>query len=191
MNTLFPMQPIYPSGFRYLPNFINKEEEDSLLCLISTLELRPFKFQGYEAKRKVASYGFDWSFETRTLSKGKSIPSDFNHIIGKVASLIPVNIKDIGELLVTEYPDGSVINWHRDAPPFDIIVGISLLTDCKFRFRPYKKSMQTRSSLISIPVQGRSLYIIEGEARTDWEHSIAPVKTKRLSITLRTLRGGL
>lgn len=191
MNTLFPLQPIYPPGFRYVPNFISKEEEDALLSIISELELRTFKFQGYEAKRKVASYGYDWSFETRTLSKGKNIPADFNEIIEKVASFIPVNTNDIGELLVTEYPDGSVINWHRDAPPFEIIAGISLLTDCKFRFRPHGKVMQTRSSIISIPLQRRSLYVLEGEARTTWEHSIAPVMTKRCSITLRTLRGSL
>ncbi|WP_207422151.1 alpha-ketoglutarate-dependent dioxygenase AlkB [Desertivirga brevis] len=191
MNTLFPLQPIYPSGFRYVPNFISKEEEDTLLSLVSALELHTFKFQGYKAKRKVVSYGCDWSFETRTLSKGKNIPADFNGIIEKVASFIPLDSKEIEELLVTEYPDGSVINWHRDAPPFDIIAGISLLTDCKFRFRPYEKSEQTRSSIISIPLQRRSLYIIEGEARIDWEHSIAPVTTKRFSITLRTLRGSL
>ncbi|MBX9850590.1 MAG: alpha-ketoglutarate-dependent dioxygenase AlkB [Cytophagaceae bacterium] len=91
-------------------------------------------------------------------------------------------------MLVTEYPTGSVINWHRDAPPFDLIAGISLLSDCKFRLRPHDKSKQCRTSIISFPVKRRSLYIMQGPARTDWQHSIAPVKETRYSITLRTLK---
>jgi alkylated DNA repair dioxygenase AlkB len=105
-----------------------------------------------------------------------------------VAALISVEAEELAEILVTEYPPGAVINWHRDAPPFDIIIGISLLSDCTFRFRPYDKAKQGRKSIISTPVQRRSAYIIRDEARTDWEHSISPVKETRYSITLRTLR---
>ena len=83
---------------------------------------------------------------------------------------------------------GSVINWHRDAPPFDIIAGISLLSDCSFKLRPYDKTKRKRNTIISFPVQRRSLYIMEGVARSEWEHSIAAVKQLRYSITLRTLR---
>jgi alkylated DNA repair dioxygenase AlkB len=81
-----------------------------------------------------------------------------------------------------------VINWHRDAPPFDIIAGISLLSDCIFRLRPHDKTKYKRSAIISFPVNQRSLYIIQGAARKDWQHSIAPVKQLRYSITLRTLK---
>jgi len=41
------------------------------------------------------------------------------------------------------------------------------------------------------PVRRRSLYIITGEARSEWQHSIAPVKETRYSVTLRTLRDKL
>ena len=147
-----------------------------------------FNFQGYEAKRKVASFGHDWNFETRQLSGGKSIPSGLMPLVGKVASKLSLQAHDFGEVLLTEYPPGSVINWHRDAPPFKLIAGISLLSDCIFRFRPYDKVKQGRKSIISIPVKYRSLYVISGVARTDWEHSILPVKALRYSVTLRTLR---
>ena len=95
---------------------------------------------------------------------------------------------DFAELLVTEYPVGSVINWHRDAPPFDIIAGISFQSDCIFRLRPHDKMKQNRKSIISFPVRRRSLYMMEGIARTEWQHSIAPVKEVRYAITLRTLK---
>ena len=90
--------------------------------------------------------------------------------------------------MIIEYPPGAVINWHRDAPPFDIIVGISLLSNCTFKLRPHEKEKQTRSSIISFPVERRSLYVMQGPSRTDWQHSTNPVKETRYSITLRTLR---
>src|SRR4029079_5111751 len=117
----------------YIPDFISQEDEKSLLSAIATIELQTFVFQGFEAKRKFASFGFDYSFDQRKLNRGKNIPEDFNGLIKKVSSHLGLPVSSIAELLVLEYPPGAVINWHRDAPPFDIIAGVSLLTDCTFR----------------------------------------------------------
>jgi alkylated DNA repair dioxygenase AlkB len=188
MQTLFPIEPVLPEGFSYIPDFINNEEEDRLHAEISKLDLHLFNFQGYEAKRKVASFGYDWSFEKKVLNKGKDIPGSFHCIINKVSKHLSKEPEDFAELLVTEYPVGSVINWHRDAPPFDLIAGISLRTDCIFKLRPHEKKKQNRRSIVSLPVKRRSLYIMQGPSRTEWQHSIDPVKEVRYSITLRTLR---
>jgi len=136
----------------------------------------------------VVSFGYDYNFDKRTISKGKEIPMAFTALIEKVSHKLSINSNDFAELLVTEYPVGSVINWHRDAPPFDIIVGISVLSDCIFRLRPHDKTKQNRKSIISLPVKRRSLYVMKGPSRSEWQHSISPVKEVRYSITLRTLR---
>ena len=188
MLSLFPIEYTFPPGFIYEENFLTHEEEKKLLELISTIELHNMIFQGFEAKRKTASFGYDYNFDKRTISKGKPIPAVFMPLIEKVGHKFSINTQEFSELLLTEYPIGSVINWHRDAPPFDTIVGISLNADCTFRLRPHEKARQSRSSLISFPVHQRSLYVIKEEARTDWQHSIAPVKKTRFSITLRTLK---
>jgi len=72
MNTLFPVETAFPEGFIYYLDFITREEEQDLLETISKIELHSFLFQGFEAKRRVASFGYDWSFEKRTLSKRKT-----------------------------------------------------------------------------------------------------------------------
>lgn len=187
MLSLFPEEPLYPEGFSYTPDFIDQKEEDELLAAIANLSLNPMQFQGYEAKRKVASFGQDWSFEKRILSKGKDIPQVFFPLINKLSVQLQVNPGQIAELLVTEYPPGSLINWHRDAPPFDIIAGVSLLSDCIFKLRPHEKSRQSRKAIVSIPVRKRSLYIMKGKARSEWQHSTAAVTATRYSITVRTL----
>ena len=189
MLTLFPSE-IYPEGFSYHPGFISEAEEKILLEEIAQTELHHLIFHGYEARRKVASFGYDWSFVNRKLSKGKNIPEGFLPLVEKVIAHEKLDPSSIAELLVTAYPEGSVINWHRDAAPFDLIAGISLLSSCTFRLRPYPKEKQGRSSIINITVAPRSLYIMKGAARSEWEHSIQPVDQLRYSITLRTLKAG-
>ncbi|HVG12128.1 MAG TPA: alpha-ketoglutarate-dependent dioxygenase AlkB [Flavisolibacter sp.] len=188
MLTLFPEESIFPAGFTYEECFLCKEEEEALIHAIRGLELQQFIFQGYEAKRKVASFGWDWNFENRTLNKGAAIPQAFLPLLEKVSHHLGIAAGKIAELLVTEYEKGTVINWHRDAPPFDTIIGLSLLSDCTFRLRPQLKEQQTRGAIRSFTVRRRSLYVMAGEARSEWQHSIAPVKGLRYSVTLRTLK---
>jgi alkylated DNA repair dioxygenase AlkB len=188
VDTLFQTLPKLPSGFNYIPEFLDAAEEGLLKNEILRHEVHTFKFQGFEARRKVASFGYNYSFENKRLTPGEPIPSPFNFLIAKVASEIGIGPQDFKELLITEYPAGSVINWHRDAFPFDIIAGVSLDADCQFMLRPHDKQKQGRGSTLKFTVARRSLYVMQGEARTAWEHSIAPVKSVRYSITLRTLR---
>ena len=189
MGTLFPLIPVFPPGFTYFPDFISANEEQTLIEAIQQVELSPMQFQGYTALRKVRSFGYDYHFDTRSMSKGSPIPPAFHGLAEKLALQLSVSVTSLAEMLLTEYPPGSVINWHRDAPPFDVIAGISLLGDVSFKLRPHDKLKQSRKATLSIPVQRRSLYVIQGEARTDWQHSTAPVSTTRYSITFRTLRG--
>ncbi|MGI9074020.1 MAG: hypothetical protein ACR2JB_22500 [Bryobacteraceae bacterium] len=37
------------------------------------------------------------------------------------------------EAVVTEYASGAGIRWHRNAPPFGIVAGISLMGTCRMR----------------------------------------------------------
>src|SRR5438046_2331803 len=101
MTTLFPLSSPLPPGFSYKPDFITAAEEKELLTQISGIALNTFVFQGYEAKRKVASFGFDWSFEKRALKKGQPIPDMFQGLIHRVAAHLHLDTEAFAELLVT------------------------------------------------------------------------------------------
>ena len=188
MNTLFDIGPVLPEGFDYYPNFITEAEENRLLNAIQQLELQSMKFHQYEAKRKVVSFGRGWSFTEQQLKQGDPIPPEFDFLVYKIASYLSIPKESIAQFLITEYPVGSVINWHRDAPPFDIIAGVSLLSNCIFKLRPHEKEKQTRSATISLPVERCSLYSMRGPAKTAWQHCTAPLNKVRCSLTFRTLR---
>jgi hypothetical protein len=62
MHLLFQQDPLFPNGFSYKENFITGNDGQMLLDHIGRLQLHTFKFYGYEARRLVASFGYDWSF---------------------------------------------------------------------------------------------------------------------------------
>ncbi len=188
MQTLFPIPPGLPQGFHYYPDFISEEEEQELLKMIQSYPLKNMIFHGFEAKRKVLSFGYDYRFDSRKLSETLPIPGEFRPLIRNVGGRLGIAENGFVKMLLTEYNTGTVINWHRDAPPFGKIAGISLLSDCRYKLRPYNKALQTRAAVRAFTVERRSLYLMEGAARDEWEHSISPIKSLRYSITIRTLR---
>lgn len=86
---------------------------------------------------------------------------------------------------MTEYAPGAGIGWHRDRPEFDQVVGLSLVSDATMRFRRRRGEGWERTALRLEP---GSAYLLDGPARRDWQHSIAPGERLRYSVTFRTLR---
>lgn len=185
--TLFDTSPILPPGFEYMENFISPAEEDALFRFIATMELKPMQFHQYEAKRLVAGFGRSWSFTEKTVKTGMPLPAAFDGLRQKVAEQAKMPAERFEQLLVTKYPPDAVINWHRDAPPYQVLAGVSLLADVNFRLRPHEKAKQVRGNTLSLTVKRRSLYIMRNEAKTAWQHSTSPAKAERVSITFRSL----
>jgi len=190
MLSLFPEHPVMPEGFSYFPDFLSEEEETELIALIINAAPKNMLFHGYEAKRKTVNFGFNWNFENRILSKGRDIPGELMWLVKRVSEKFLTGKEFIAQVLLTEYPPGAVINWHRDAPPFRTVTGISLCNNCSFRFRPYDRTKQGRKNIITLPVARRSVYMMQGVSKTEWEHSTLPLRSARYSITMRTLYQG-
>lgn len=183
-----PRRERLPAGFRYEPDFLSAAEERELLGRLAGFELREFRWEGYTARRLTASFGLGFSFSAGRLVEGPPVPACFEPLIERVADRLGLRRRDFPNLLLTQYPPGAVIGWHRDAPPCRTICGVSLGSDCRFRLRPHEPGRRSRETQLSLPVERRSLYVMSGAARSDWQHSIAPVPDTRYSITLRTLR---
>jgi alkylated DNA repair dioxygenase AlkB len=91
-------------------------------------------------------------------------------------------------VLIARYPEGAAIGWHRDAPMFDpTVLGISLRAKGVMRFR---RDVGVNKEIFKIELEPKSFYIISGSARTHWQHSLAPTKELRYSITFRTVKAG-
>jgi alkylated DNA repair dioxygenase AlkB len=64
------------------------------------------------------------------------------------------------------------------------VIGISLLSPCMFRLRRRNAARWERHSIVAEP---RSVYLLRGASRTEWEHSIPPIEMLRYCITFRSL----
>jgi alkylated DNA repair dioxygenase AlkB len=181
--SLFGGTSAAPEGLRYAPEFVSPTVERELIARIAALPLQPFQFGQYEGKRRVASFGFTYDYTLRRLQEAEPIPEWLHPLIGEVETFGGPATR-IGQVLCTEYETGVGIGWHRDKPHFDRVFGLSLGSECKFRFRRPAGDKWQRFTLQAAP---RSLYLMDGSARQVWEHSIPAVEAPRYSITLRTM----
>jgi len=173
-----------PEGLRYQPDFITREEEQDLISHIVGLPLSPFQFGAFEGKRRVASFGWRYNYTSHALEKAGDLPAWIAPFNDRVESFAGLPSTSIEQLLVTEYEAGAGIGWHRDKPHFGKVFGLSLGSSCKFRFR---RKLPQGWERFAFEAQPRSLYMMAGQSRSVWEHSIPPVESVRYSITFRTM----
>ncbi len=183
---LFEPEPAGPEGFVYRADFVSREEEAELATWLGSLPFAPFQFHGYEGKRRVVSFGWQYDFSRSHLLKADDIPPQLLAVRARAAELAGLRPGDLQQVLLNEYLPGAPIGWHRDRPVFAQVVGVSLLAPCAFRFRRRLGEGFERKTLTLAP---RSAYVLSGPSRTDWEHSIPPVAEHRYSITFRNFRG--
>ena len=177
--------PHLPDGFRYERDLIDQAEERELVARFAALPFREFEFHGFLGKRRVVSFGWRYDFNQGGLERTDPMP-DFLLPLRHEAALFARRAEAAFEqAIVTEYTAGAAIGWHRDRSVFGEVIGVSLLSPCTFRFRRKQETTWERASLI---VEPRSVYLLSGPSRSDWEHGIPAVSQLRYSITFRSLR---
>jgi len=179
------MTAVLPEGLTYTPDFVTPEEERELIATLETMEFREVTMRGQTARRVVRHFGLDYDYESRTPLPGEPIPAWLEPVRAKAAAFAGFEPEELVEILVQRYPPGATIGWHRDAPAFGTVVGVSLLGSCRLRFQ---RGTGERRRVWEITLPPRSGYVLAGEARRSWQHSIPPTKELRYSITFRTLR---
>jgi alkylated DNA repair dioxygenase AlkB len=140
--------------------------------------------RGVLARRRVAHFGFTYGYESAALAPGPEIPGFLRPLRERCASLAGKDPARLEEVLVTWYPPGAPIGWHRDAPGFGTVVGVSLLSPCRLRFRPGRAGRAAYEQVL----EPRSAYVLAGAARWSWQHSIPAGPRTRYSVTFRTVR---
>jgi alkylated DNA repair protein (DNA oxidative demethylase) len=169
----------------YRPDFLSEDEERELVAGIGALEFAEVRMHGVVARRRVRHFGWLYGYDSARLAPGPPIPAFLLPTRERLAALAAVEPESLGEALITEYPPGAGIGWHRDAPAFGIVLAVSLLGGCRMRFRRGETGHWETTEL---ELQPRSAYAIAGEARSKWQHGIPPAKSLRYSVTFRTLR---
>ena len=175
-----------PEGLLYRDEFLTHDEERDVLAVVEGLDFRTLSMRGQVAKRTVRHFGLDYAYDTGELVQGDPLPPGLEWLRERCAALIEREPQDLVQILVSRYPEGAGIGWHRDAPMFGSkIAGVSLAAPCRMRFQ---RSIKGERQTAAVELEPRSVYVLSGKARWSWQHSIPPAGALRYSITFRTLK---
>jgi DNA oxidative demethylase len=175
-----------PEGLFYREDFVTAAEEQQLLEQLEVIHFRTLEMRGQTARRTVRHFGLDYEYETGDLIPADPLPASMMWLRDRCAALMQRDPADLVQILVSRYPQGAGIGWHRDAPMFGSkIAGVSLLSPCRMRFQ---RTVAGARSIAALQLASRSAYLLSGKARWSWQHSIPATKDLRYSITFRTLK---
>jgi alkylated DNA repair dioxygenase AlkB len=180
--------PLLPAGMRYETEFLGVDEERHWIAFAQSLPLKEMNYKGYTARRRVVSFGGKYDYTENRLDEGPPIPPELDPLRARVAEWLGVAPGAFTQVLVAEYREGTPLGWHRDVPDFEDVVGVSLLSEAVMRFRPYPPDPSTKAQVMKVAVQPRSIYLLRGPARWEWQHSVSATQSLRYSITFRTRR---
>ncbi|UAK25556.1 alpha-ketoglutarate-dependent dioxygenase AlkB [Sphingomonas nostoxanthinifaciens] len=167
--------PLLP-GLASSDAFLSETEEQALIAQIDAQTLEPFRFQGWLGKRLTTSFGWSYDFDRGAFDRADPIPEWLKPVKARAAAFAGLPDDDLVQALLIRYDPGAGIGWHRDRPVFEHIVGISLGVPATMRFRRHRGGGFER---VSAPLAPRSVYHLSGEARHEWEPSIAEMEVTR------------
>lgn len=177
-----------PAGMVVARDFLSPQAEAELITLLRQLPLAPARYKAYTARRKVVSYGGSFDYDSNRLLPAQPLPEALHPLREQVAAWAGLQPQALVHALVAEYAPGTPLGWHRDVPDFEDIIGLSLGGPAVLRFRPYPPVAPAKADVIAVTAEPRAIYLLRGPARWQWQHSVAPVKALRWSVTFRTAR---
>ena len=183
-----PPTPLLPPGCVHRPEFLSVEEEAGLLAWLGGLPFTAARYKAYEARRRVVSWGGRYDFDTNTLHEAEPVPPALWPLRSRCAQWAGVPEDALQHALAAEYAPGTPLGWHRDVPDFELVIGVSLGGEGRLRFRPWPPTAPKKDEVVVLDLAPRSIYRLSGQARWGWQHSVAPTRALRYSITFRTRR---
>jgi alkylated DNA repair dioxygenase AlkB len=177
-----------PAGLRDLGEVLTAAEESALLTRLASLATEPVVMRGVASRRQVRHFGVSYDFDTWGTTPAEPVPDYLLALRDRVAGLAGAPPETFVEALVTRYPPGATIGWHRDAAAFGpLVIGVSLGSDAVMRFQ--RRAAGGERHVHEQPLGRRTAYLLAGAARSAWQHSVPAVKAERWSVTYRQLRG--
>ena len=122
-----------PEGLIYVPGFLTEAEERDVLAVLATFELQPYVLHDTPSRRLVSSFGLARVAGAYDVGPAAPIPAELQWLLERCAGLMGREPEELTQLLVLRYPPGAGIGWHRDAPQFGDVAGVSLQMPCRMR----------------------------------------------------------
>ena len=183
-----------PPGFLYVPELITRAEERALLdWFAASADWKLVTFRGQTARRRAMSFGARYLTQGRRLEPAPALPPELAVYrdrmveaacegLGRTVALAGRTIADFALCTALHYPSGGAIGWHADNRAFGpTVLSLSLGTTARLQLQ-----RADDAGVIEQELAPRSLFVLAGEARADWQHRVCPVREERYSLTVRS-----
>lgn len=171
-------------GLQTFPDILTREEIERLEHRVQGMTLKPYEHGEWIANRLVAHYSCP-THQAYSDDTIHDIPRWMIGVRNRIVAAAGLAPRSFIQFSVSVYPPGAGIGWHRDMPPFRRIIGVSIGAPSTMRFR--QKTPEGAWRRYNLPLTPGCVYAITQDARSRWEHSIAPVKAWRASFTTRDI----
>ena len=198
-TTTAPACAAEPAGFLYVPELITAVEERALLAwFAASPEWKLVTFRGQTARRRAMSFGARYLTQGRQLEPAPELPPELavyrDRMVeaacagrGRELALAGRSIADFGLCTALHYPPGGAIGWHADNRAFGpTVLSLSLGAPARLQLQRLSGDDAAPSGTIEQELAPRSLFVLAGESRVDWQHRVCPVRAERYSLTVRS-----
>lgn len=181
-------------GLTYYDEFIDLDFEKYLIEKIDS------EVWLTELQRRVQHYGYRYNYRSRRIDetmKVMDLPSWTTPIISKLKEQTSFEGTP-NQMIVNEYLPGQGISRHIDCEPCfgEYIASLSLGSQTIMDFHNISDKNYKESHIQNLLLNRRSLLLLSGHARYDWEHAIRKTKSfvynrnrikksRRISLTFR------
>lgn len=195
-ESLFPLEKDMPvpdvPGLIYIADYISASEADRLMSIIDQNDWLT------DLKRRVQHYGYKYDYKARAVGQDAylgPLPEWLSPLCRKLCAdgLFP---QEPDQAIVNEYLPGQGISAHIDCVPCfgDPIASLSLGSPCIMQFS-HPRTGEEREVFL----EERSLVVLSGPARYEWQHAIPARKSdvvhgtkllrdRRASLTFRNIQ---
>lgn len=195
-DALAEVKETLPSGFIYVPNYVTSDLADRIMkALIDLPESDWAGVSSSATSRRVLHYGWTYGYRGTGLTIAPAIPDQFAEL------LVPARLANHQQLSATSFavappdqliidrylPDQGIAPHVDDTRLFgDAVACITLGSGCEIIFM---RKIGDSTDVFRHYVEPGSLYMMTGQSRYEWAHSIASVKSDLLPSGNRVKRG--
>lgn len=172
------------TGLYYIPNYLSKNEIAIIKNYIdNNVKLVPITAS--KGSRRVAHFGYYYSYDRTGLKPAPPIPNLFQKLVvpDKINELLQIPLEPFDQMIINEYKHNQQIAYHTDHPKLfgPIIACITIGQAVPIYF-------QNNNDEIRLDIAEGSMYIMTGDARYIWKHSLKnTLDDTRYSLTFRNI----
>jgi len=185
-NTIVTQNTNNIKGLWYIENYLSLDELSTIKKKLKK-DIKSEPITNSSMSGMVAHYGYYYSYDRSGLSVAPAIPDYLRKLIDptRINDLVGANLitEKFEQLIINEYKPGQQIAYHTDhVKQFGPIIACITVGQAI----PIKFKLDQKEKIID--VKEGSMYIMTGDARYQWKHSLKNnTDDNRYSLTYRTL----